>query len=186
MNTRDPSPPTIDRRHVLQTGLATVAVASRVGAADPPEPRPRPVHERICVFTDHLDDHGFTYAEVAAHLEQLGIAGRCSTGRPVEQRPAQVEQRGVQSSQVFEQLERVVPGTAAHVKDVPCVRRHGRIRLGHERHRQRGTDRGQLPGREIAEPLHVGVEPPPDLVHARLHVFPSSGLHGHGKSGRVQ
>jgi L-ribulose-5-phosphate 3-epimerase len=82
MNTRDIATSTLDRRHVLQAGLAAVATAPGTRAADPPEPKPRPVHERICIFTDHLDDQGFTYAEVAAHLKQLGVAGPDLTVRP--------------------------------------------------------------------------------------------------------
>jgi hypothetical protein len=85
--------------------------------------------------------------------------------RTVEHRPAQIEQRRVEAGQEFEQLERVVPGPAAHVEDLPGVRRGRRGRLRDQRHRQRGIDGGRLAGLEVAELLHVGVEPPPDLVH---------------------
>ena len=90
-------------------------------------------------------------------------------GRPVEHRPAQVDQRDVQVGKVFQQLEGVVPGPAAHVEDVPGVRRRGRCRLGDQRHRQRRIDRGRLAGFEVGEPLHVGVEPLPDFIDRRFH-----------------
>lgn len=73
-------PTPLDRRRFLRTALAAVAFAPATRAAD--APKPRPVHERICLFTDHLDDHGFTYAEVAAHLKELGVAGPDLTVRP--------------------------------------------------------------------------------------------------------
>ena len=82
MAERDPDGTTPDRRHVLKAGLAVVALGPAAGAADPPAARPRPILDRVCVFTDHLDDHGLTYAEVAAHLKQLGVAGPDLTVRP--------------------------------------------------------------------------------------------------------
>lgn len=78
MDTHDTGPTTIDRRQAVLTGLAALAAVPRAAAAD----ALRPIHERICVFTDHLDDHGYTYAEVAAHLKRLGVAGPDLTVRP--------------------------------------------------------------------------------------------------------
>lgn len=34
-----------------------------------------PAVDRICLFTDHLDDHGYSYADVAKMLKPLQIAG---------------------------------------------------------------------------------------------------------------
>jgi sugar phosphate isomerase/epimerase len=34
-----------------------------------------PIQDRICVFTDHVDDAGFTYQEVAKLLAELKVAG---------------------------------------------------------------------------------------------------------------
>ena len=90
---------------------------------------------------------------------------------PVEHRLAQVDQRDVEVRKVLQQLEGVVPGPAAHVEDVPGVRRRGRCRLGDQGHRQRRIDRGRLAGFEVGEPLHVGVEPLPDFIDRRFHRF---------------
>lgn len=80
MSTPNNDPIALDRRRALQAGLAVAAVAPTGAGAD--APTPKPPRERICVFTDHLDDHGFTYAEVAAHLKELGVAGPDLTVRP--------------------------------------------------------------------------------------------------------
>ena len=82
MTPPDSGPTAPDRRHVLHIGLAAVALGPTATAADPPGPKAPSILDRICVFTDHLDDHGFTYAEVAAHLKQLGVAGPDLTVRP--------------------------------------------------------------------------------------------------------
>lgn len=72
----------ISRRNMIQAGVGTIATSLPVSAEDEPAPKPRPIHERICLFTDHLDDDGFTYAEVASHLKQFGVAGPDLTVRP--------------------------------------------------------------------------------------------------------
>jgi sugar phosphate isomerase/epimerase len=41
-----------------------------------------PWPERICLFTDHLDDFGYSYADIARMLKQLKIAGPDLTVRP--------------------------------------------------------------------------------------------------------
>ena len=83
---------------------------------------------------------------------------------PVEHRLAQVDQGGVQVRQSLQQLESVVPGTAAHVEDMPSVGRRGGSRLRNECHRERGIDRGRLAGFQVREPLHIGVESLPDFI----------------------
>lgn len=40
------------------------------------------LQDRICLFTDHLDDFGYSFAEVAAMLKELGVAGPDLTVRP--------------------------------------------------------------------------------------------------------
>lgn len=66
------------RRDFLQTGLCAAAalVADRLLvqpalAAQPPAP----LDQRLCLFTDHLDHHGYRYAEIAKMLAPLKIAG---------------------------------------------------------------------------------------------------------------
>jgi sugar phosphate isomerase/epimerase len=77
------------RRSFLRTGAAaTAAGLLGVVAADekrsPQETQTAnaPPTERICLFTDHLDDHGYSYRDVAAMLAQLKIAGPDLTVRP--------------------------------------------------------------------------------------------------------
>jgi sugar phosphate isomerase/epimerase len=61
--------------------LSTAAVAGAIGCLPPEatcgdEPAASlPLDQRICLFTDHLDDFGYSYADVAAMLSQLKIAG---------------------------------------------------------------------------------------------------------------
>jgi sugar phosphate isomerase/epimerase len=45
-------------------------------------PEPLPLAKRICLFTDHLDDFGYGYNDVARMLKQLDIAGPDLTVRP--------------------------------------------------------------------------------------------------------
>ena len=62
------------RREFLPTAvLATTAFVSSTLRAE--ESKSTALADRICLFTDHLDDHGYTYAEVAAMLRQLKVAG---------------------------------------------------------------------------------------------------------------
>ena len=81
------------RRDFLKSGLlaAGIGAASRAQADEAPqrgrEPGgaaqpPLPVQERVCLFTDHLDDFDFSYAEVARMLRELGVAGPDLTVRP--------------------------------------------------------------------------------------------------------
>src|SRR5688572_11503677 len=61
----------MDRRSFLGGSAAAAAAAAA-----------QPVIRRICLFTDHLDDHGYSYAEVARMLKALGVAGPDLTVRP--------------------------------------------------------------------------------------------------------
>jgi sugar phosphate isomerase/epimerase len=72
----------MQRRDFLKTGLFATTAACVIGdslpgaalAAEPATPAV-PLDERICLFTDHLDDFGYSYADVAAMLGPLKIAG---------------------------------------------------------------------------------------------------------------
>ena len=44
--------------------------------------KPQPLAKRICLFTDHLDDFGYSYDDIARMLKQLDIAGPDLTVRP--------------------------------------------------------------------------------------------------------
>lgn len=81
----------MQRRDFIKAGIAaTLAAAgpteSRSGSAfgeGPATPPPAvPVQERICLFTDHLDDFGYSYGDVAKMLSPLKIAGPDLTVRP--------------------------------------------------------------------------------------------------------
>jgi sugar phosphate isomerase/epimerase len=76
----------MQRREFLTTGLAAAATAclsQRSASASADEPAASaPLDQRLCLFTDHLDDAGYSYAEVAASLSQLKIAGPDLTVRP--------------------------------------------------------------------------------------------------------
>jgi sugar phosphate isomerase/epimerase len=58
------------------------AAATLAAGAVADEMKPVPVQDRICLFTDHLDDYGYTYKEVASMLKQLRVAGPDLTVRP--------------------------------------------------------------------------------------------------------
>ena len=65
----------MNRRRLLLASSALLATSQTL----PPTPAAAadggPLQERICLFTDHLDDYGYSYAEVAGMLKQLGISG---------------------------------------------------------------------------------------------------------------
>jgi L-ribulose-5-phosphate 3-epimerase len=61
----------MNRREILKAGAA-LASGGVAGAAETRKSKPQ---ERVCLFTDHLDDFGYSYAEVASMLKQLGFAG---------------------------------------------------------------------------------------------------------------
>ncbi|MGE5191623.1 MAG: hypothetical protein ACM3U2_03920, partial [Deltaproteobacteria bacterium] len=74
----------MQRRDVLKTGVIAAAeclcgngARSLLAAAESVKAAPpvKPIDERICLFTDHLDDFGYSYAEVAEMLAPLKIAG---------------------------------------------------------------------------------------------------------------
>src|SRR5262245_11511750 len=67
----------MNRRELLKAGVASGALAGTAGpaAAGARPLAERPIQDRICLFTDHLDDHGDGYGEVAGMLKQLGISG---------------------------------------------------------------------------------------------------------------
>src|SRR6185436_7406131 len=69
----------MNRRDFLQTTSLTAlaAAAGSPSLADNAEAAPKlvPLTDRIALFTDHLDDSGFSYAEVAAMMRPLKIAG---------------------------------------------------------------------------------------------------------------
>lgn len=82
----------MQRRDVLKAGLGaalaglagtqrSIAAREHDGSAPPVRSVP-PIHDRICLFTDHVDDSGFSYQDVARMLRQLGIAGPDLTVRP--------------------------------------------------------------------------------------------------------
>ncbi len=72
------------RRDFLRTGCVTTAAAclstrfavQNSFADDPKSAKASlPLQDRLCLFTDHLDDSGFSYAEVAKMIAPLKIAG---------------------------------------------------------------------------------------------------------------
>lgn len=73
------------RRDFITTGGRVSAVGCLMGsglvgtllAADSESTPAKtiPVQDRLCLFMDHLDDHGYSYSDVAGMLSPLGIAG---------------------------------------------------------------------------------------------------------------
>lgn len=67
------------RREFLRHGCATSAAACLWGSSATPSASanavPKPIEDRLCLFTDHLDDHGFSYVELARMISPLKIAG---------------------------------------------------------------------------------------------------------------
>ncbi len=76
----------MNRRQLLQSGLVAAAGgligrSAAIGAES--ETRAvKPIEQRLCLFTDHLDDFGYSYQDTASMLRQLGIAGPDLTVRP--------------------------------------------------------------------------------------------------------
>jgi sugar phosphate isomerase/epimerase len=74
------------RRDFLKLGAISAAAVAASSMANPEEPPQKqaaaPLHERICLFTDHIDDFGYSYAEVASMIAPLAIAGLDATVRP--------------------------------------------------------------------------------------------------------
>lgn len=66
----------MQRREILKlaAGAAGVGLVG-AGPGSAQAQQKKPLMQRICLFTDHLDDHDFSYAEVAGMLKQLKIAG---------------------------------------------------------------------------------------------------------------
>lgn len=62
----------MNRRHLLKAAAALPVLGAGAAVAAPSAPN---LQERLCLFTDHLDDSGYTYEEVARMLKQLGISG---------------------------------------------------------------------------------------------------------------
>ncbi len=76
----------MQRREFLRTGCSAIATAAACGAVgavmpasadEPGAPARRPVSplQRICLFTDHLDDQGYSYTDVAKMISPLKLAG---------------------------------------------------------------------------------------------------------------
>jgi L-ribulose-5-phosphate 3-epimerase len=81
----------MNRRDFLRTAavpaLAGVATSGlRAAGAEQDQSassnKPQPLAKRLCLFTDHLDDFGYRYEEIARMLKQLDIAGPDLTVRP--------------------------------------------------------------------------------------------------------
>ena len=73
----------MERREFLAAGAiggAAVCLPRVSALAD--EAAAVPLDQRICLFTDHLDDAGYSYAEVSSQISQLKIAGPDLTVRP--------------------------------------------------------------------------------------------------------
>jgi len=62
----------MNRRDLLKAAAAAPLFCAGPPAAAAPGPN---LLERLCLFTDHLDDSGYSYEEVARMLKQLGISG---------------------------------------------------------------------------------------------------------------
>jgi sugar phosphate isomerase/epimerase len=65
----------MNRRHLLLASSALLAPAHAPPAVAAAPGDGGPLLDRICLFTDHLDDFGYSYTEVAGMLKQLGVAG---------------------------------------------------------------------------------------------------------------
>ncbi len=82
----------MNRRTLLQAGLGattTALLGAFPATAQPADEtkdqatdKHKPIRDRICLFTDHIDDFGYSYKETAGMLRQLGIAGPDLTVRP--------------------------------------------------------------------------------------------------------
>jgi len=62
----------LNRRTLLKVAASAPVLCGNSALAAPPGPN---LQQRLCLFTDHLDDSGYTFDEVARMIKQLGISG---------------------------------------------------------------------------------------------------------------
>lgn len=72
----------MQRRDVLKCGLAAAAGLMTRPSVAADDSQAAPIDKRLCLFTDHLDDFGYSYAEVAGMLSKLPLVGPDLTVRP--------------------------------------------------------------------------------------------------------
>jgi L-ribulose-5-phosphate 3-epimerase len=73
----------MQRRELLQAGLAGMMIGTSQSVLRGADPAPknetadrgRSIRDRICLFTDLVDDFGYSYQDVASMIRQLKIAG---------------------------------------------------------------------------------------------------------------
>src|SRR5579863_2315223 len=77
---------------------------------------------------------------------------------PVQHRTAQVNQSDVKVGQQLQNLERIVAGTTANIQKRRCSRRDAGGCASDQCKRQRGVNRGGLPGLEIGKTFNFAVK----------------------------
>ena len=99
---------------------------------------------------------------------------------PLDHRPGQIDQCTLRAGSQLQQLERIVTRPAADIQN-PAHRMCGNSSSpGDQFHRQRRVDRRNLSGVQIGEPLHIVLEPLPDLLDTALipiGLHPASSLY---------
>ncbi|MDB5338571.1 MAG: Xylose isomerase-like barrel [Planctomycetaceae bacterium] len=187
------------RRDFLQTGgLATAATClmnpliANVAAAEQPVPATKPVvpvGERICLFTDHLDDHGFSYAELAKMISPLKIAGPdltvrgggvISPDRVAEELPkaaAAFRDQGLSIPMLSTNLTSATDPTARPMLSTMGKLGIGYYKLGYYHYHDITHWESELVARrkDVAGLLELGK---PFNVHAGLHNHSGAGIGG--------
>jgi hypothetical protein len=90
---------------------------------------------------------------------------------PIQHGLAQVDKRHVEMGKKPKELKGVVACAAADIEKMSSLGIHGRRGLGYQVEKKRGIDNRDLSRIEAGKPLHVFVEPFPNLVNSALH-FP--------------
>lgn len=108
----------MNRRDILRAGVG-LAIAGVVRPSVAESTAAETLRQRVCLFTDHLDDGGFSYQDIARNLAQLGIAGPDLTVRSGGVvAPQQVKEELPKAAAVFSEHGLRIPMISTNLNSV--------------------------------------------------------------------